>query len=188
MYVNRILVSPESRKCLQNENAKLSKKLEVCFAKLLRTHKIQNPGKAPNICDITTKLAARMHNVRICPVQFNEQLRAKIAASCCKWITRLIHVLHNISTSILTHTKQETFVVGLLYLMRTGLVIHNTYVLPKCHALHRLLPLESHLQPHFGIKCKSITEIENLIKIQIRDIGASQVRKLGLHIIDLVLA
>ena len=51
-------------------------------------------------------------------------------------------------------------VFGLLYLMRSGITIHEICVLPAISALHDMLPNESNLLKHHRFRSKFITDTE----------------------------
>eukprot|EP00961_Rhodomonas_salina_P296158 3936105-Rhodomonas_salina.4 len=138
----------------------------------------------PNICTLVGTLASRTQNIRMCPSHFDNAARERVAHLCCRGITRLLCILDTLCPTALSHTRRETMVVGILYLMQSGLLAHNTYVLPRIPELRELLPLESYLYPYFAIKCKSITEIENLVKMQIRVLSAREVARLGVNSIN----
>jgi hypothetical protein len=68
----------------------------------------------------------------------------------------------------------KTFVVGVLYLLRVGLTAHHIVLLPEQRILAHILPSENLLYEFFGVKCKCITEVENIIKLQVRMLTTSQ--------------
>jgi hypothetical protein len=49
-----------------------------------------------------------------------------------------------------------------------GITYQNRQLLPRVDILHELLPLQVLLPPIFNIRAKSITEGENIIKLDIR--------------------
>jgi hypothetical protein len=52
--------------------------------------------------------------------------------------------------------------------MRMGITYQNRQLLPKMEILNQLLPLQVLLPVVFKIRAKSITEGENIIKLDIR--------------------
>ena len=70
----------------------------------------------------------------------------------------------------------KNFTFGMLYLMKSGIQLHGVHILPVVMALHNLLPPESQLQRRFNFKCKNITDVENKIKLLLRDISAKQLQ------------
>lgn len=186
MHIHKILCSQDARMCLEQENMRVAQKLQYTCYRMLKEMKLQSQrtGVLPTLCAIEQKLAVLTRNIRICPLFFDEEERKALAMSACKAITRLICSLHKVCPGMFRLLRTDMLTVGLLYLMRSGLILHNTTVLPCIPALGRLLPLESYLYPCFQIKCKTITEVENLVKINLRGIDASRLHRLGIDSID----
>ena len=72
--------------------------------------------------------------------------------------------------------------IGLLYLMKTGIRVHNVCVLPCIEEFHHMLPPESTLIKNHNFKPKHITDVENKFKFFFRDVNMSEFGKLGLHL------
>ena len=58
----------------------------------------------------------------------------------------------------------------MLYLMRMGITFKNQILLQKMEILNELLPLQVFLPAVFKIRAKSITEGENIIKLDLQRI------------------
>jgi len=67
-----------------------------------------------------------------------------------------------------TPAHRTNLIVGLLYLMKQGLVLNNTQWLPRVHLLRYCLPHENCLERCFGLSMKLICETENEIKLALR--------------------
>ena len=74
----------------------------------------------------------------------------------------------------------KTYVVGLLYLMRAGVIVKNQQVITKVEILECLLPSENLLESIFGFKSKNITDIENRFKFFFRQISMQNLQKMCL--------
>ena len=73
--------------------------------------------------------------------------------------------------------KVDHFVIGLLYLLRNGIVMFDTVqVLPRIPLLRRLLPMETCLKAQFKIPCKIITEVENITKIALKALDRNRIQ------------
>lgn len=186
MHISKILCSEDARQCLEQEKTKVSQKLQYLMYKVMREEKQLCRG-VPNLFKVMTLLAAKSQNIRICPCEFDIDKRVPIAKSAAKSVTRLICALHNIYPTMFKLMRVDIIVVGLLYLMRSGLVLHGTTILPCIQDLNRLLPLESYLYPCFQIKCKTITEVENVVKMHIRSLNRTQLSNLGMNSIDQII-
>jgi hypothetical protein len=64
--------------------------------------------------------------------------------------------------------RKREFVCSMLYLMRNGVESRGECILPQIGIISNLLPLENFLPLYFKIRPKSITEGENLLKIELR--------------------
>ena len=182
--MRHILCSEQSRLCLQRENARVRHKLAHMFQGVLRDHKARRPPSAPNICRAAAALAGRAANVRFCDAEFDPVRREVLARTCAAAITCLMNAVARLCPSVLTQARRETLVVGLLYLMRAGMVVRGTRVLRQVPELRSALPLESYLNPHFGIRCNSVTETENLIKMAARALTSGQITALGASAVE----
>jgi len=74
---------------------------------------------------------------------------------------RVVRHLQNIG-------RRREFICSMLYLMRMGITYQNRQLLPKIDVLHEYLPMQVLLPVVFKIRAKSITEGENIIKLDIR--------------------
>lgn len=68
--------------------------------------------------------------------------------------------------------------IGMLYLMKHGISMHGVHILPRMSILQKILPPESQLHRRFNFKCKNITDVENKIKLYLRDINIAQLEKI----------
>ena len=76
-------------------------------------------------------------------------------------------------------TKLDHFIIGLIYLLRTGIVMFDTMqVIPRVPVLRRMLPMETCLKANFKIPCKIITEVENLTKIALKTLDRRKLKSL----------
>lgn len=82
---------------------------------------------------------------------------------CC----RVLHILLQYGMIIRTNEIQR-LTVGILYLMRCGVIMDGIEILPCKKELRNLLPPESTLLSSFGVHPKYITEMENRLKFCLR--------------------
>ena len=95
---------------------------------------------------------------------------ASVLAACTDAITQILLAYDGVHISKIkkNDTRRKEFVCSMLYLMRTGVDSRGRAVLPCMHIMHDILPLEIFLPEHFGIRAKSITEGENVLKIEMQ--------------------
>ena len=186
-YVFKLLCSSNTEACICHEVEKADLKLQQSFLRILKEFKTNNPGKVPNIVEMVGRLMVRVEGIRLLKRDFELPLRTKVAAECTKAVSRLLTVFSTIYPDILQHVKREVLVTGIIYLMRTGLVLHDVTILPQIPELKDLLPLESYLFTHFKVKCTCITEIENVVKMHVRKLTGSQLKRFGVAMVDEIL-
>lgn len=94
----------------------------------------------------------------------------RVIGICVENITHLIkmHGWHRVNRQLQHTTRGKEFVCSMLYLMRMGITFRNQNILQKVEILNELLPMQVFLPSMFNIRAKSITEGENLIKLDIQ--------------------
>lgn len=97
------------------------------------------------------------------------RLLERVIQICVENITRLIraHGWHRVHRQLQHATRGKEFICSMLYLMRMGITFRNQNILQKVEVLNELLPMQVFLPTVFNIRAKSITEGENLIKMDI---------------------
>jgi len=95
---------------------------------------------------------------------FDHAGRQRVAESCVKQLRSTLPICNKFLKMNIKRTDMRSAVFGLLFLMRSGIHIHDICVLPSIPELLEFLPNESNLLKYFGFKSKTITEIENKFK------------------------
>jgi hypothetical protein len=112
---------------------------------------------------------------------YNVELRKIVIENV---ITSVSHIINTWQWQWLKNIKPmelRMYVVGLMYLMRSGISIYNIQVVPCIPHLVHLLPTENLLETIFDYKSKHITDIENKFKFYFRQMSHETLLKLGLH-------
>ena len=152
----------------------------------VRTCKLQRREGAPNVILMISKIAADIENYRMPITNNTESLRRELAYSCAQDIFKFTCSMTH-SNAVFTQTLEpKIMVIGLLYLLRSGLVHKNMTVLPQKRALAYLLPPENYINM-FGVKSKIITECENIVKCHLRTLSDSEIKDIGYEALDRVL-
>ena len=96
-----------------------------------------------------------------------------ICEKCTESITYLImqHGWLRVWRQMQNQTRGREFICSMLYLMRVGITFQKRQVLPKLEILNSLLPMQALLPTVFKIRAKSITEGENIIKLDLRRVA-----------------
>ena len=94
----------------------------------------------------------------------------RVVHLCVDNICNLIqsHGWHRVNRQLQHSVRGREFICSMLYLMRMGITLRNQTILQKMDILNDLLPLQIFLPSIFKIRAKSITEGENIIKLDIQ--------------------
>lgn len=182
-YLGQILCTHLWQQSMDMEDAKLDDKKHACMWKTLKDMKSANPLVLPIIPDAVARTASMVGNYRISQ-RASEQERSSIAAWCTSSIFKHICLLNRVSPGTVSYCKLRSCTVGLLYLMRQGIVTQGVIVLPRLRKLKVILPIENHLQSVFGIRGKCITETENTVKMAMKHVGRDSLKFFGVSGID----
>ena len=160
--VEWFLMGDVARACKLEE---AERTLQRCSALLIKSLKQQKADSAregtPCLPCIPSALARITHQLRPRPTLVPTR---ELCEFCARHIARCLISLR----LSLAQNKRVSTVVGLLYLMKQGLVIQNTQWLPRVAALAYSLPHEACLEKSFKLSMKLVCETENEIKLALR--------------------
>lgn len=205
MCVWDVLCSAKWKRSMQLEEAKMISKKKSLFLKCIKILKLrgekESMGLAPcasdggrqktpqcaagtsnvlvSVPEAACMVACMMGSVRQPRVNASQEERDAVCTWCVDAIYRHICLVNSMCKGVVTEAKLRTTVVGLLYMIRQGIIVHELVVLPRLQCLETLLPLENHLEPFFGVKAKCITETENVVKIILRSVTKQQLIDAG---------
>jgi hypothetical protein len=182
-YCVALLDGPLWRKCIDAEHDRLASSRETHFIKAVKGFKMKHPNCYPDVYSATCAMVFNTKGLR-CSTPPSESCRRKLAELCAEAIGRHIFLLNRLVPGTVLESKLQFCVTGLVYLMRMGVVCHDTVILPKHPLLCTSLPLENTLDTVFGIKSKCITEMENVVKSTMRGARMSTLVNIGIHGVD----
>lgn len=182
VIVKELLTSHSAEECRRIERDKIKTQKISILQKILKNAKTKSCIEPPNMLEVARQLAwaTRKHRLEI---KLSEKEYSYIMDLCTSSITSVIMAFKNQNMlKVVTNvSKFKEFVCSMLFLMRVGVqakvpLLHTNTpnndqgrtILEKCEMLNYILPQESFLPIHFNIRCKSITEGENFLKIQMR--------------------
>jgi hypothetical protein len=170
--ISDILLSKTTQMSIDNENNKINSKLRSICTRRLRVYHMDR--KVPNLCDLEAHLYCKINGHRLPPpsVEQSHVERLQCAHRATAAISQLLQFMRTYCDPLPTCVKHGGVVIGMLYMMRTGVTIDDITVLPRITALKGLLPMEQHLLTFFNIRPKIVTEAENVIKYNMRNIPA----------------
>jgi hypothetical protein len=108
-----------------------------------------------------TVLAQTMHQLKL---KVFKRASQELCLFCAGHITQCLNNLKLINVQ----NRKVNLVLGMLYLMKQGLVIQNKQWLPKTPELSHCLPHETNLEKVFKLSMKLVCETENEIKLALR--------------------
>ena len=142
----------------QREQKKMLQRIQNSLSQYLKSFKLKYGQKRVVFHDM---LAFAIHTTN--PI-FSTQASPALINKCVTEITRCIIDLNVVKSSL----EKQSLVIGLLYLMKSGLEYQNELWLPKINALNFCLPHENSLEKYFGISVKIICDTENTVKMLLR--------------------
>ena len=160
--VEWFLLGAASRACKLEETDRTLQRCSALLVKSLKQHKADDAlrGTSTLPC-LPSALARVVHQLRPRPTLLPTR---ELCVFCAQHIARCLITLR----LGLAQNKRVSTVVGLLYLMKQGLVIQNTQWLPRVAALAYCLPHETCLEKAFKLSMKLVCETENEIKLALR--------------------
>jgi hypothetical protein len=133
----------------------------------------------PDILGMFAQTRFVMGSLRVPCKLLDQKAFDELAHSC---VMAILNFTGNFKKVLMPHVppaKIDHFVIGLIYLLRSGIVMFDTMqVIPRIPVLRRLLPMETCLKAHFKIPCKIITEVENITKIALKTLDRRRLKGL----------
>jgi hypothetical protein len=169
--VANILTSKKTQLSISMETDKLMNKMRSICLRKMRVYRLSK--RTPNLCELDAYLHTVLQGHRVPPQSVVSSMEERVG--CIKFaamaICRLITFMRTYCKNVPSCVKQGGIVVGMLYMMRSGVTIDNITVLPRIPRLKHILPLEQHLPTFFNIRAKVVTEAENVIKYNMRGVN-----------------
>jgi hypothetical protein len=167
-YVDDVLCSTKWKRSMRIEAEKMAGKKRAFTAKGAKA------GLSNSASAVHTSQGSRVPRVNA-----SDEERKAVSRWCADAIHKHICLINSICKGVITEAKLRSTAIGLLYMIRQGIVVHELVVLPRVPLLATLLPLESHLDATFQVKAKCITETENVVKIILRNVSKQQLIEAG---------
>jgi len=175
-HVAHLLTSATCERAHRTEFEKLSAKIISQIG--LRCGKI---ARGETIFDAIEQAVVNMKYTRMVSSNFDMAGRLRLVDIASAQLTLTIASCCCYMPTIVRGCDLRTLVYGLLYLMRTGIVVHSVTFLPVIHELYGCLPTESNLTRFFHFKAKHITDIENRFKFVFRTCSRAEMHRMGFH-------
>lgn len=167
--IKEIIDSPKTKQCYFQEISRNESKMTATLSKLFRDVLHDKRCKKPIIPNVFGEMFYLCRKNRII-LQLERSEMDEMMAQCSKSIMNLL-ITHG-GTRVIRHLQNSIrcreFICSMLYLMRMGITYQKRQLLPQIQLLNDILPLQALLPVVFKIRAKSITEGENIIKLDIR--------------------
>lgn len=176
-WVEVILCSSKARMALQQEITKRSHRCKAVFLRIAKSTKAKKqPLNIVNICTLTVHAMSNTRNLSIMSANDLKSLAAHCTEKIDRFCRTFLDSLHCTPATV----KMQGFVVGLLYLMRVGMLIcGNIEIVPRVPELALVLPSENQVRVIFKLSTKIMTEVENIIKLTLRNCSREQLLSMG---------
>lgn len=175
--VQHILASDGAATCRARMVDKVNARLYGCLQAALGA-----PGAPCNAVEAIElsifNVCQRMDVPRVLPAAD----MARVVDTCAREICMLMSIAYHKLRMPTRPSDMRDCVVGLLFLMRTGITVHDVCVLPRLPLLRFALPIENMLPKIFGIQSKTVTDVENRYKMTIRQLSRQQLLAAGFDV------
>jgi hypothetical protein len=174
-WLQTLLFSDAARRCVARELQRIADKAASAFARVAKAWKLDR--RDPDILAMLAQTRFAMGSLRM-PCRLRTQRAFDDLAHAC--VLAVLGFTGNFKKVLMPHVppaKLDHFIIGLIYLLRTGIVMFDTVqVVPRIPALRRLLPMETCLKAGFKIPCKIITEVENIAKTALKTLDRRRLK------------
>ena len=176
--VTQILLSKQARSAFDIELRRRAHRISHGITVTLQQRDATTPC---NVIHLIEELQTEFTHQNKLMCDFNADLRRVVIGKVKDSIS---HVLNTCQWEWVKNIKPleiRMYIVGLVYLMRSGVRINNIQVIPCVSQLTYLLPTENLLETIFHYKSKHVTDIENKFKFFFRQMPRETLLKLGFH-------
>jgi hypothetical protein len=176
-WLTVLIFSDTAKRCIDREIHRVVDKASVAFARIAKAFKLE--GRQPNMLEMLAETRFVMGSLRVPCRMLSQDVFDELAQTCVHAILRFTGNFRKILMPYVPMIKLDHFVIGLIYLLRNGIVMFDTvHVIPRIPSLRRLLPMETCLKAHYKIPCKIITEVVNITKIALKSLDRKRVKSL----------
>jgi len=150
VHVHELLLSDTAREVVALERGHHATKIG---------HAVQRACSRADVLSVVDAVehALRTVNERKRYDPFDAAARSRVAALCCQQLRCAIPICSKHLNLGVRRSDMRVVVFGLLYLMRSGVTIHDICVLPCIDELCQMLPNESNLLKYYAFRSKHIT-------------------------------
>lgn len=159
-YAQELLLSEQAVSCFRLQQTKLMQRLCRCV----------QDATAKGLPTLVDVVATAVQGVRdqADNKAFDRPRREQLSIVCAEEIESLINKVNSYVHLSFKHNDTRNTIFGLIFLLRHGVYVGGTCVVPRVSDLHRFLPNEGLLERCFNFRAKYITDVENKCKYGLR--------------------
>lgn len=177
-WMHQLLYSDTARRCITREMQRIREKASATFARVAKAWKLAKRGP-PDVLALLAQTRYAMGGLRMPGKMLGHSEFDELVRVCTLAILEFTSGFKRVLLPHVPPAKVDHFVIGLIYLLRSGIVMFDTVqVVPRVPMLKRLLPMETCLKAYFKIPCKIITEVENITKIALKGLDRRKIRSM----------
>lgn len=178
-WLHLLLSSDQAQACLAREVRRVADKASCAFSRVVKAFKVAS--RPPDILAMFAETRFVLGNLRV-PAKLPEGMAlVELISDCVGAIMAFTTAFRWILVPAVPSIKLDLFVIGMIYMLRHGLLMHDTlHIIPRIPVLRRLLPMETSLKQHFKVPCKIITETENTVKNALKRMDRRRLKALML--------
>jgi hypothetical protein len=130
-YVQDVLCSSKWSHSMKVEEQKIRVKKQSLMLKAMKTLKLKHVGVMISIPDAVSMVAGMLGNMRCARISASVEERYSVSEWCIDMIHRHLCLMNSVCKGVVTEAKLKSATIGLLYMLRQGIVVHELVVLPK---------------------------------------------------------
>lgn len=147
--------------CKRDEVDKTVARAHSATIKTLKNHKMSQASGLGTLPCFLTVIAQTLFYLKL---KLYSKASNELCTFCATHITQCLNNLQLVNAQ----SRKVNLILGMLYLMKQGLVIQNKQWLPRTPELNHCLPHETSLEKVFKLSMKLVCETENEIKLALR--------------------
>lgn len=175
MHVEQLLLSEKTQNAYVMEMTRFKSKVQNHMQQELMSSR----NKKVNLVTMLESAIDAVNGSRVLQPKYERELRDAIVNECVDFICYIINASIFFFKMTTRASEVRILVYGLLYLMRSGVIVNGIQVIPRVAALTSLLPAENTLQSMHDFRPKFITDVENKFKFMFRSMSVENLQKLG---------
>jgi len=180
--VGNFLLSPGTLACRRLELRKFIQKRHQAMWRVLKQRKRDDPYRLPDLCSVVSEVAVLEPPprglIQILSGSSRRDAAAVVRQSSAGIAAGVMQIYRMGFRKIYQGNKFDSMVIGMLYMLRTGLSAGDAFSLPTVPYINEFLPSETYLNS-LGVSNKVICDTENEIKSCIRAFTERQVPQPG---------